>query len=85
MEDVGKLFERMDGRGVTLAIRLADLFCVIGNLELALRHPGNKGASSEVVRRIGGQMCAILIEEVPELGEEKELMESWKKSFDFKV
>jgi hypothetical protein len=35
---------------------LHPLICVVAHLQLALRHPANKGLSSEVVRRIVDMM-----------------------------
>ena len=45
-------------------LELQPLLCMVGNLQLALRHPANTGPSARIVRKIVDQ----IIERVPEEG-----------------
>ena len=64
---------------IDIKIDRLSLICIVGMLELALRHPGVKSHAREDTRSQGKQFVLRLIEEgmiVP-----YHVMESWSKTF----
>jgi hypothetical protein len=56
------------------------LFVLLSQLQLALRHPGNTGASALIARQIAENMADILCQYVPEA---RELIEmGWDDAHD---
>jgi len=61
-----------------------EMFCVLGNIELALRHPDNNGPSSARVREIGRQIAERLVEDIEDLTPEVVAKTRWKETFGLK-
>lgn len=67
---------------IEFATTPARAFCLIGHLQLALRHPGNTGASTEVARQIIDHL-AEAISTVTETPEVKTIVEAgYNPTFD---
>ena len=62
-----------------------DVFCILENIELALRHPANDGPSSDRVREIGRQMAEKLAEDIEDFTPEISEKTNWKKTFGLKI
>ena len=45
---------------VTVKIPKIGLLSLVGNLQLALRHPDNNGPTSKIVRQLGKQFAAMI-------------------------
>lgn len=52
MERVRAEYDQAAGWSLPLELDLHSALCLVGNLQLALRHPGNTGPSAGVARRI---------------------------------
>ncbi len=62
---------------MTLELDLTGVLAIIGNLQLALRHPENKGPTSKIVRNMVRLMAKIVHEKVPDL--DPRVIEEWRK------
>jgi len=65
---------------VDMASTPARLYILIAHIQLALRHPGNHGASAEVAREIANNMTEAVCHYVPEARALIEL--GWNPEYD---
>lgn len=65
---------------IELATTPARLYILIANIQLALRHPNNTGASAEIAREIALNMTEAVCAYVPEARESIEL--GWNPAYD---
>lgn len=56
-----------------------DWFCVLGSLQLALRHPENNGPSTDIVRQIAKQIAEYLMQEISEITPEFVELAKWEE------
>ena len=70
------------GRTVRIDIDAFALLCVLSNLQLACRHPGNKGATRPIAEQIG-RIFQEAISITPELAALTEA--GWREAFDVPV
>lgn len=71
--------QRMVEAPLALHINPYVAICVLGNLQLALRHPMNRGASAHVARTFADKLQAYLAQ-TPALAEVTE--QGWHEEFD---
>lgn len=62
---------------LTLELDLTGTLALIGNLQLALRHPENTGPTSKITRNLVGTLAKIVQEKRPDL--DARIFEEWKK------
>lgn len=64
-----ELFKDKETWGRVLPVRgtLFSWFCILGNLQLSLRHPDNIGPSSAYVKAMAKTIAEALIDEIPAL------------------
>ncbi|KKN27150.1 hypothetical protein LCGC14_0867680 [marine sediment metagenome] len=66
-------------------LTLLQTIAIIGNIELSLRHPKNKGHSANIARGAAEYLIKELLFSWPEIKEEKDLLKAWEKVFLFKI
>ena len=54
-------------------------FCLLGSIQLALRHPDNIGPSSDIIRRMAKEIAERLIEDIPVINREFIEQAKWKE------
>jgi hypothetical protein len=77
-EDLAALFR--DAPVIEIMVPAEMLFAVLGNLQLALRHPGNKGPSTTIVRAFADLIQRALTDVNSDLGRVCE--RGWHSCFD---
>lgn len=65
---------------IDMASTPARLYILIANIQLALRHPDNTGASAEIAREIALNMTEAVCHHVPEARESIE--QGWSPAYD---
>lgn len=65
---------------VEMASTPARLYILIANIQLALRHPNNTGASAEIAREIALNMTEAVCAHIPEARESIE--QGWNPAYD---
>ncbi|HEA68529.1 hypothetical protein LCGC14_0817690 [marine sediment metagenome] len=83
-DEIVAAIQKRGGEKIDIKVNVFEVFCIIGNIELALRHPKNNGYSSEITKLICCRYIRELIKMCPELKEEKKVINMWSKSFGFK-
>ncbi|KKK86631.1 hypothetical protein LCGC14_2761320 [marine sediment metagenome] len=68
-----------------VSLTLLQTISIIGNIELALRHPKNKGHSSNIAKQAAEYLIKEMFLTWPEMYESKELVKAWSTIFDFKL
>jgi hypothetical protein len=80
-EKILAVFKEKAHERINIDISLFELFCIVGNIELALRHPENKGPSSEIMKAIACILAKKIINECPEVLEYDDLTKGWINTF----
>ncbi len=83
-DEIVAAIQKRGGEKINIKVNVFEVFCIIGNIELALRHPKNNGYSSESTKLIYCRYIRELIKMCPELKEEKKLINMRNKNFWFK-
>jgi len=65
---------------INLTLEPGSVITIIAQLQLALRHPGNRGRSADNARRIARTLQDILAQQDPEIG--RYLEKGWHECWD---
>lgn len=84
IQQISEVFHKLkDAEPIPLSIDASAAFLLICQLQLALRHPGNNGDGSVIIRQIATVLEQAIGERVPEAV--TQLEKGWHPEFDVKV
>ncbi|MBW8042573.1 MAG: hypothetical protein FVQ85_21620 [Planctomycetes bacterium] len=70
---------------ISIEMNCFEIVTIIGHIELAIRHPLNKGPASTIAKNVAIRLIDEVIENWPIILENSALTEAWENVFEIKI
>ena len=67
---------------LNINLTIMESMCIVANIELALRHPNNKGPAAFIAKKTAQRLIDEMLEVWPKFRERKDIMKAWGVVFD---
>ncbi len=80
-KEIGQMVKYLDEE-MNINLTMMQCMCIVGHIELALRHPENHGPAAFIAKKTAEHLIGKMFETWPEFRERKDLLTAWEKVFD---
>ncbi len=80
-QEITKMVNQLDEE-LNINLTMMQSMCIVGHIELALRHPENNGPAAFIAKKTAEHLIYKMLETWPAFRERKDLMEAWQSVFD---